>query len=156
MARGNEYEAEWTVSQLDLQPTDRVLEIGFGAGVAIQLASQKVTNGQVIGIDLSDTMLQLARQRNALAIQAGRVQLDQGDGLNLPYAPTPLIKLSPFTLQLISKRELGNSQAAKRVLNSPISPEQRLFEMSCSNNHAPESQMAAASSLQRIHHIQHR
>jgi len=118
MARSNEYEAEWTVSQLDLQPTDRALEIGFGAGVAIQLASQKVTNGQVIGIDLSDTMLQLARQRNALAIQAGRVQLNQGDVLNLPYAPDSFDKA--FTIHTIYfwQSPAEGLKQIKRVLKS--------------------------------------
>ncbi|HZQ08332.1 MAG TPA: class I SAM-dependent methyltransferase [Anaerolineae bacterium] len=99
MARGNQYEAEWTVSLLNLQPTDRVLEIGFGPGVAIQLVSQKVTNGQVVGIDLSATMVHLARQRNAPALQTGRVQLDQGDVINPPYPPDSFDKA--FTIHTI-------------------------------------------------------
>lgn len=66
---------EWAVSLLELQPTDRVLEIGFGPGVAIALMSRVVTSGSVVGIDHSEVMLQQAKKRNASAIEQGRVQL---------------------------------------------------------------------------------
>jgi ubiquinone/menaquinone biosynthesis C-methylase UbiE len=85
MARGNEYEGEWTVSLLNIQANDHVLEIGFGPGVSIQRVSQKATSGLVAGIDLSQAMVQTARKRNAAAIQAGRVELNQGNVAALPF-----------------------------------------------------------------------
>jgi ubiquinone/menaquinone biosynthesis C-methylase UbiE len=85
MARGNVYDAHWTLSLLDLQPDSRVLEIGFGPGVSTQYASQEASNGFVAGIDHSAAMVQTARRRNAAAIQAGRVDLKQGDVTSLPY-----------------------------------------------------------------------
>jgi SAM-dependent methyltransferase len=65
----------WVVSLLDVQPRDRVLEIGFGPGVAIQLLSRSVPEGLVCGIDHSPVMLRQARRRNAAAVRAGRVDL---------------------------------------------------------------------------------
>jgi ubiquinone/menaquinone biosynthesis C-methylase UbiE len=85
MARGNEYEVGWTVTLLSVQADDRVLEVGFGPGVGIELVSQKATKGLTAGVDLSATMVQVARQRNAAAIQAGQVELKQGDVAALPY-----------------------------------------------------------------------
>ena len=85
MARGNEYDASWTVSLLNIQPEDRILEIGFGPGVSTQYASEKAAKGFVAGIDHSETMVQAARRRNAAAIQAGRIDLKQGDVASLPY-----------------------------------------------------------------------
>ncbi len=85
MARGNEYEVAWTVALLDIQAGDHVLEVGFGPGVGIELVSQKATKGLTAGIDLSPTMVEVARQRNSAAIQTGRVQLKQGDVAALPY-----------------------------------------------------------------------
>jgi ubiquinone/menaquinone biosynthesis C-methylase UbiE len=85
MKNMNEANARWTVSLLDLQPESRVLEIGFGPGVAIQYASEKASKGFVSGIDLSETMVQAARKRNAAAIKTGRVDLKQGDVSALPY-----------------------------------------------------------------------
>jgi ubiquinone/menaquinone biosynthesis C-methylase UbiE len=85
MARGNTYDANWTVSLLDIQPEDRVLEIGFGPGVSTQYASEKASRGFVAGIDHSDTMVRAARRRNAAAIKVGRIDLKQGDVARLPY-----------------------------------------------------------------------
>jgi ubiquinone/menaquinone biosynthesis C-methylase UbiE len=86
MARMNRADARWTVSLLDLQPESYVLEIGFGPGVATQYASEKASKGFVAGIDLSETMVQAARKRNAAAIEAGRVDLKHGDVSVLPYS----------------------------------------------------------------------
>jgi len=78
-------DAEWTVSLLNIQPTSRILEIGFGGGVSTQLASQKASLGFIAGIDHSATMVQAASKRNAEAIQAGRMELKQGDAASVPY-----------------------------------------------------------------------
>jgi SAM-dependent methyltransferase len=85
MARGNEYAGRWTISLLEIQPESRVLEIGFGPGVATRYASEKAAKGLVVGIDHSETMVQVARRRNAPAISAGRMDLQQGDVSSLPY-----------------------------------------------------------------------
>ena len=45
---------------LDLQPTDHVLEIGSGAGRGLTLMLKHTPPGQVVGIDLSATMVQVA------------------------------------------------------------------------------------------------
>jgi ubiquinone/menaquinone biosynthesis C-methylase UbiE len=85
MARGNAPEARWTVDLLNIQPDTRVLEIGFGPGVAIQFAAEQASQGHVSGIDYSETMVQVARQRNASAIRNGLVDLTHGDVRSLPY-----------------------------------------------------------------------
>jgi ubiquinone/menaquinone biosynthesis C-methylase UbiE len=85
MAEGNVYDAQWTVSLLDIQPEHHVLEIGFGPGVSTRCAAEKATKGFVAGIDHSETMVQAARQRNIEIIQAGRMELKQGDVASLPY-----------------------------------------------------------------------
>jgi trans-aconitate methyltransferase len=65
----------WAVEQLDVRPTDRVLEIGFGPGVAIEAFAARVTEGVVFGVDHSELMVKAARRRNTRAIAAGRVVL---------------------------------------------------------------------------------
>jgi SAM-dependent methyltransferase len=65
----------WVLSLLDLQPDDRVLEIGFGPGVDIQRASRVAVF--VAGIDHSAVMVRQARGRNRAAIRAGRVDVRQ-------------------------------------------------------------------------------
>jgi SAM-dependent methyltransferase len=85
MTRRTTRDAEWTVSLLDIQPTSRILEIGFGGGVSTYLASQKALRGFVAGIDHSALMVAAASQRNAQAIKAGRMELKVGDAAALPY-----------------------------------------------------------------------
>src|ERR671924_362748 len=65
----------WAVDLLDVQPTDHVLEIGFGPGVAIAALVERATAGRVVGVERSPVMLRQARRRNAAAIRAGVVQL---------------------------------------------------------------------------------
>jgi ubiquinone/menaquinone biosynthesis C-methylase UbiE len=85
MARGNVYDAQWTVSLLDIQPEQRILEIGFGPGVSTQIAVERVPRVFVAGIDHSRTMVQAASQRNADAIRSGRMELREADVRSLPY-----------------------------------------------------------------------
>ncbi len=84
---------QWTLDLLDLRPDDRVLEIGFGPGIAIEKASQVVTNGMIVGIDHSETMLRQAKKRNAAAIGEGRVQLQLGSVTELPHFDQPFDKI---------------------------------------------------------------
>jgi ubiquinone/menaquinone biosynthesis C-methylase UbiE len=85
MAKGNVYDARWTISLLDIQPSHRLLEIGFGPGVSTQMAGERAEEGFVAGIDHSRTMVQAASQRNEDAIRAGRMELKWGDVASLPY-----------------------------------------------------------------------
>jgi SAM-dependent methyltransferase len=83
----------WAVSLLDVQPTDRVLEIGFGPGVAIGELARRATRGQVVGIDHSEAMRAHAARRNAAAIRAGRVSLIVASVENPPDFNRPFDKI---------------------------------------------------------------
>src|SRR3981081_37103 len=81
----------WAVSLLDVQPSDRVLEIGFGPGIAVREIARRATRGQVVGIDRSAVMRAQAARRHAAAITAGRVSLtvasiDEPPALHRPLA----------------------------------------------------------------------
>lgn len=73
----------WAASLLDPGPTDTVLEIGFGPGVAVAELVRRGA-GHVYGVDHSDVMLHQASIRNAAAIKAGRVTLLQASVDQLP------------------------------------------------------------------------
>ena len=79
----NRQRNRWVVALLDVQPADRVLEIGFGPGVAIA-ELVRAGAGHVYGIDHSDVMLRQASRRNAAAIRAGRVTLLNASADQLP------------------------------------------------------------------------
>src|SRR6266511_3206911 len=94
--RSNQQRNSWAVSLLDVQPTDRVLEIGFGPGIAIAELAGRATRGQVYGIDHSEVMVQQASGRNAAAIRAHRVHLAHASVEQLPSFDGPLVPILPF------------------------------------------------------------
>jgi len=76
--------SRWAVQLLDVRPSERVLELGCGPGVAIAALAARAT---VVGIDHSAVMISQARRRNRAAVRAGRVQLIQASVENLPDGP---------------------------------------------------------------------
>lgn len=93
MSRINREANAWTLSLLDVESTDDVLEIGYGPGQAIALLCDIVTKGTISGIDFSNTMLQQACSRNREAILRGQVTLAVGDAAALPYADASFDKV---------------------------------------------------------------
>lgn len=83
MAEQHQPENNWTVKVLNIQPTDHVLEVGFGPGFAVQQAAKAAQF--VAGVDFSQAMLSAASARNAAAIRAGSVRLQYGDSSRLPF-----------------------------------------------------------------------
>ncbi len=95
MARrpSNRRRSEWTVELLEVQPADRVLEIGFDPGLAVECAARRATRGHVVGLDHSELMVRQARRRNAAAVREGRVDLRLGTVSRLPAFEAPFDKI---------------------------------------------------------------
>ena len=75
----------WVLDLLVINPSDSVLEVGSGPGLGLQLAATRAHQGRVVGVDLSDTMLEMARHRNHAQIEASRVELHYGAADKLPF-----------------------------------------------------------------------
>lgn len=88
--RSNQQRNSWVVSLLEVRPTDRVLEIGFGPGLAIAELAHRATQGHVYGVDHSEAMVHLARRRNHATIRAHRVELVHASVDQLPRFDEPL------------------------------------------------------------------
>jgi SAM-dependent methyltransferase len=84
---------DWTLSLLDVKPGDRVLEVGFGPGMAIEALGNIVTQGLVAGIDHSEEMLRHATRRNAEAIERGRIVLRRASASEPPAFEAPFDKI---------------------------------------------------------------
>lgn len=61
----------WTADLLDIKATDRILEIGCGAGLLAELIGDKLTEGHFIAVDKSAAMVEKAKKRNKKFIDSG-------------------------------------------------------------------------------------
>ena len=108
MARSTRLRNEWTLSLLDIQRDDRILEVGGGPGALIQALAARATDGLVAEVDLSPTMLQQASKRNAQAIREGRVRLQLGSATALPFEEVSFDKaLSANSMPFWPDQEAG-------------------------------------------------
>jgi ubiquinone/menaquinone biosynthesis C-methylase UbiE len=96
------------------------LEIGFGTGHTLaSLAKAVGPKGKVFGIDLSDRMVKLAKERLAKAGLLDRAKIRYGDATRLPCAASSMDGVfMSFTLELFDTPEipkvLGDCQRVPR------------------------------------------
>lgn len=77
--------AQWTADLLEIQPEDKIIEIGFGDGSNIKLLLQKASKGFVTGVEISKTAIEMASKKNAKAISDGSATLHLAPGNALPF-----------------------------------------------------------------------
>jgi len=122
MSRMNVQLNQWAVDLMELGPFDRICEIGFGPGLAVELAASRATSGFVAGVDLSEVMLAQASRRNRAAIAAGRVELRCGTAAELPFADASFTRACAVnSLQFWPEPEAGI-----REIHRVLSPGGRL------------------------------
>jgi cyclopropane fatty-acyl-phospholipid synthase-like methyltransferase len=80
----NRARARWAVSLLELQPQDRVLDVGCGPGYSTGIIARQVTQGLVVGVDRSELMAAMAQRRLRSYLQARRVMLVCAEAQDLP------------------------------------------------------------------------
>ena len=85
MQRQHQPETLWTLGLLKVQPDQTLLEIGSGPGLLLGKIAEQLTSGRVFALDLSRSMVRMARLRNLGHVLRGRLRVDQGDAMALPY-----------------------------------------------------------------------
>ena len=106
----------WVVSLLDVRPDDRVLEIGFGPGLAILQLSRIAREGHVCGIDHSELMLRQAMRRNADGIRRGVVDLRLASVDALPAFDAPFDKILAVNAMLFWTEPHARLQSLRDLL----------------------------------------
>ncbi len=79
MASKTSERLRWVVDALEVEPDDRLLEIGCGPGVAVSLVCGRLVRGHIMAIDRSLKMADMARKRNAKHVAAGRATVLAAD-----------------------------------------------------------------------------
>ena len=83
MERGHRPVGEQGIALMNLSPTARVLDLGCGSGWATRLMAEKAKDGRVVGIDISDEMVQLARDSS---LSFHNVEYHVASAERLPFA----------------------------------------------------------------------
>jgi ubiquinone/menaquinone biosynthesis C-methylase UbiE len=116
MAYENRERNAWAVSLLKVQAADRVLEIGPGPGWALERIAALAPAGLVAGVDRSQAMVQVATKRNAAAVCDGRVAVQLGSVLALPYNTASFNKVLAVNTLHHWPDSLSGLREASRVL----------------------------------------
>ena len=120
-ARSEGRHAEEGLRRLAVKAGEHVLEIGFGTGRCLMSLARAVgAPGQLSGIDVSDRMLEIARERLRRAGLGDRVLLIRGDAAELPFAPASFDAVfMSFTLELFGgPRRSAVLAECRRVLRA--------------------------------------
>ena len=116
MARTNRKCAAWVIDLLDVQPSDKVLEVGFGPGVGIELLTSSESARYVAGVDPSKEMVAQATTRNKKATEGGRVDLRLGSVASLPFADNTFDKALAINSMQVWPDAVAGLREMRRVI----------------------------------------
>ena len=85
MVKQHKPETLWTIELLNIAQGESVLELGCGAGYAMKLILDQTLVEQVVGVDLSPTIILSAAIRNKNGLNAKKATLVQANVNRLPF-----------------------------------------------------------------------
>lgn len=83
MERGHRPTGEQAIERMRVTKNARVLDLGCGSGWATRLLAAKASEGSVLGVDISDEMIELARESST---SFSNVQFQVAGADQLPFA----------------------------------------------------------------------
>jgi cyclopropane fatty-acyl-phospholipid synthase-like methyltransferase len=109
---------EWAVEMLDVQPNDRLFEIGCGTGIAVELVAKRLINGSITAIDRSDAMIKSAAKRNAGFIKQKKVRLISKELADAKFDDQSFNKIFAFNVNVFWKGSKKEFDVLRPLLNS--------------------------------------
>jgi cyclopropane fatty-acyl-phospholipid synthase-like methyltransferase len=108
----------WAVDVLEVEPGDRLLEVGCGHGVAVSLVCERLSGGRIVAIDRSAKMIAAATKRNREQVASGRAVLETTTLADAPLDPQRFDKIFAVHVALFW-RQPGAALATIRTLLAP-------------------------------------
>jgi len=104
------------IASLEVEPSDVIVELGFGPGCAIRALVAKAPLGRVYGVDPSKEMLALASRRNKHAIASGGARLLRGRIDALPLESGSIDKILAVNVVYFFDEYGSELREARRLL----------------------------------------
>jgi ubiquinone/menaquinone biosynthesis C-methylase UbiE len=114
----NERMNHFAVEMLDLQPTDAVLDIGFGGGVTIEKMLTTIDSGKIYGVDFSQVMVEQAKEKFRSEIEAEKVSIECADVRELPFNDNTFDKVCTVNTIYFWSDPIASLRSIKRVMKS--------------------------------------
>ena len=83
MEKGHRPVGEQAIELMALTADARALDVGCGSGWATRLMAEKATDGRVVGIDIADEMIKLARESSTAS---SNVEFQVASAEKLPFS----------------------------------------------------------------------
>ena len=83
MERGHRPVGEQAIAQMSVPSDAHVLDVGCGSGWAVRLLARQALEGHVVGIDVSDEMVNVAREQSKTV---ANVEFKVASAENLPFS----------------------------------------------------------------------
>src|SRR5579875_2795782 len=84
MIKNNQKNYDRLIKDLNIQPHNKILEIGYGPGIGVRMIANLCSTCTIHGIDFSKLMFKKASKYNKQYIDNGKMQLQYGDFLKVP------------------------------------------------------------------------
>jgi SAM-dependent methyltransferase len=113
MEKGHRPVGEQAIELMNIPAGARVLDVGCGSGWATRLMAEKARDGRVVGVDISDEMVQLAAETS---MSFSNVQFKISSAEKLPFADAEFTHAFSMESLYYYADMLGALNEIKRVL----------------------------------------
>lgn len=110
--------AMWCLSNIEIEKTSHILEIGCGGGKNISNLLKKAPHAKVYGVDYSETSVENSRKFNRKAIAAGKVDVVHGTVSSIPFENEKFDLATAFETIYFWPDLVNDFKEFKRVLKS--------------------------------------
>lgn len=111
------------VDLMNVEPNDRVLEIGCGHGVAGTLICQKLRAGRYVAVDRSSKMIAAAAKRNEAHVRSGIAKFIVSDLESLDLGEEKFDKVFAMRVRLFHE----DPKRARELAEQWLAPKGKLF-----------------------------
>ena len=110
-----------SIIEVEYQPGNAILDLGFGSGLVEEMIFKRISGAQVVGVDASQAMMNLAHERlQPYAAQYTAIEHDLRDLRTLPAE----LGAFPFIISIQALHHLSDSemQVAYHCIHDLLSP----------------------------------